>query len=178
MRVSQCVALTGNALSFLTTPAYNSPAKRFSPVYGWLVALVALNEARRSEVKQAGTIGTTLLGLAGLQAAALPRATTAMYGDDKSASPTALAFLSLGGANQLASMVYLGVMGRAGKAGDGHAKGLLSFLVMNVGACLKFGLHDASKAGFSKIGALTWATVVGSWATLVAKRVARKGGEA
>lgn len=174
MRVAECVALTGNALSFLTTPAYTSPGSaRSAPLFAWLVTLAGLGEARRSEHPRAGTFGISLLGLAGLQAAVAPKACLDMYNSKQPASARALAFLSLGGANQLASMVYIAVTGRAGRAGDGHAKGLLSFLCANVAACAKFGLVDAERAGFQKFGALGWATIVSTWAAVVGARVAR-----
>ena len=81
------------------------------------------------------------------------------------ASDAALAFLSLGAANQFASTAYLAVARRA--KNKGHEKGLLVALLTNAIATLKFGVLDADKAGFEKVGSFVWTAVVSLLASVV-----------
>ena len=165
---AECVALSGNALGVLANIAgfRESMGGNAPPaIAAWVATLAALGEARKRKLgKEAGAVGITLLGLASLQAFVQPKRCYDVYKGPK-ASDAALAFLSLGAANQFASTAYLAVARRA--KNKGHEKGLLVALLTNAIATLKFGVLDADKAGFEEVGSFVWTAVVSLLASVV-----------
>jgi len=164
-KTAECVAIGGAALGVLMmAPGYELAGGPKLALASWFMTLAALGEARRRDYRLAGAIGAAVLGVAGLEAATMPRTTLALYGTTENVSEMAYSLLSLGGANQIANVVYLAVA-----RGRGHSKGLLATLLVNAVACLKFGVCDASRAGFKRAGALGYA-VLGSLLAGVAAR--------
>ena len=163
-RAAESMAIVGNAVGvLLMAQAQQSAGGPKSAVFAWFATLAALAEAHRR-----GTTGAepaiALLGLAGAQAWLAPKQCYSVYKAQKPASAVALAFLSLGGANQLASTVYLSIA----KA-RGHAHGLFFDLLLNAVAAFKFA-SDSKRAGFKTATGLTWGVLVSVVAGLVRPR--------